>query len=197
MAIIFDEMLLKGIRAGQMPARTDASRTWYRNMAKNDYKKINEAQLMKSDVGRLTMRPKLGHMYLYYYDAKHKETLPYFDRLPLVFPIKKTKDGFLGINLHYLPLNLRAKLMDALYDVINNDKYDDTTKLKLSYEILNSASKFKYFKPCIKRYLTAQMRSRFLHIHPTEWDMALFLPLERFDGATKQSVWKDSKKLIT
>lgn len=197
MAILFDDMLLKGVRTGQMPARTEASRHWYRNLAQTDYKKVNEGQLMKSDVGRLTTRPKIGNMYMYYYDAKHKETLPYFDRFPLVFPIAKTKDGFLGINLHYLPLQLRAKLMDGLYDIVNNEKYDESTKLKLSYNILKSAAKFKYFKPCIKRYLTKQLRSRFLYVYPSEWDMALFLPLERFDGATKQSVWKDSKKLIT
>jgi hypothetical protein len=102
----------------------------------------------------------------------------------------------MGINMHYLPHVLRAKLMDSLYDIASNDKYDETTKLRISYNVLNSAAKYKWFKPCIKHYLTSQVRSRFIYVYPAEWDIALFLPLERFDGATKSQVWKDSKKLI-
>ena len=188
-------MLLKGVRAGQIPARTQDARTWYRDLA-GEYKKVNETQLMKSDTERLTNIPKLGHMYMYYYDAKHKDTLPYFDRFPLVFPFAKVDNGFMGINLHYLPLTFRAKLMDSLYDVASSKTYDENTKLKLNYSILSGASKYKYFKPCVKRYLNSQVRSRFLHVYPSEWDMALFLPLERFQGATKQKVWSESKKLI-
>lgn len=196
MSSIFDTILTKGVRAGQMPARTEASREWYRNTAQ-EYKNINETKLMKGGNERLTNRPMIGSMYMYYYDPKHKATLPYYDRFPLVFPYRKVENGFMGLNLHYLPLNYRAKLMDALYDVANNDKFDETTKLKFNYNILNSASKYKYFAPCVKHYLTEQVRSRFLYVYPSEWDIALFLPLERFQGANKQKVWAESKKLIT
>ena len=195
MAIIFDEILSKGIRAGQIPAKEQQARTWYRDTA-SKFKTIDERKLMRADVDRIRSQPKIGHMYMFYYDAKHKETLPYFDRFPMIFPYKKVKGGFMGINLHYLPHILRAKLMDSLYDISSNDKFDETTKLRLSYDILNSAAKYKWFKPCIKHYLTSQVRSRFIYVYPAEWDIALFLPLERFQGATKSQVWKDSKKLI-
>ena len=194
-AILFDELLTKGVRAGQIPARTQAAREWYRNNAR-DYKRISDAKLMKGDTSRLTAQPLVGQMYMYYYDAKHKATLPYFDRFPLVFPFKKVKGGFYGLNMHYLPLPLRAKLMDALYDTASNSRFDESTRLKMSYKMLESASKFKHFKPCIKRYLTSQLRSKFMYIYPSEWDMALFLPLERFKGASKTQVWADSKKKI-
>jgi hypothetical protein len=195
MAVIFDEILSKGIRAGKVPAREQQSRTWYRDTA-NKFKTVNERNLMKGDTDRLRSQPKIGHMYMFYYDAKHKETLPYFDRFPMIFPYKKVKGGFMGINLHYLPHILRAKLMDSLYDISSNGLYDETTKLRMSYNILSSASKYKWFKPCIKHYLTTQVRSRFLYVYPAEWDIALFLPLERFSGASKSKVWSDSKKLI-
>ena len=195
MAVIFDEILSKGIRAGKVPAREQQSITWYRDTA-NKFKTVNERNLMKGDTDRLRSQPKIGHMYMFYYDAKHKETLPYFDRFPMIFPYKKVKGGFMGINLHYLPHILRAKLMDSLYDISSNDLYDETTKLRMSYNILSSASKYKWFKPCIKHYLTTQVRSRFLYVYPAEWDIALFLPLERFSGASKSKVWSDSKKLI-
>ena len=195
MAVIFDDILSKGIRAGKVPAREQQSRTWYRDTA-NKFKTVNERNLMKGDTDRLRSQPKIGHMYMFYYDAKHKETLPYFDRFPMIFPYKKVKGGFMGINLHYLPHILRAKLMDSLYDISSNDLYDETTKLRMRYNILSSASKYKWFKPCIKHYLTTQVRSRFLYVYPAEWDIALFLPLERFSGASKSKVWSDSKKLI-
>jgi hypothetical protein len=86
--------------------------------------------------------------------------------------------------------------MDALYDLSSNKKYDETTRLRLNYNVLNSASKFENFKPCVKHYLTSQLRSRFLYIYPSEWDVALFLPTERFQGARKTTVWADSKRKI-
>lgn len=195
MATIFDTVLTKGVRAGQIPARTEAARTWYRDTAQS-YRRLDERALMKSDTERLTSTPMVGSMYMYYYDPKHKQTLPYYDRFPLVFPYRKVPGGFMGINLHYLPLVYRAKLMDALYDVTNNKNFDETTKLKMNYQVLSSAAKFKYFAPCVKHYLTEHLRSRFLYVYPSEWDIALFLPTERFQGATKQKVWADSKKLI-
>lgn len=195
MAIVFDEILTKGVRAGQIPARESKARDWYRDTAKS-YTRINENRLLRGDADRLTARPLIGQMYLYSYEAKHAKTLPYYDRFPLVFPFKKVKGGFYGINLHYLPLQYRAKLMDALYEVASNTRYDESTRLNISYKILNSASRFEYFKPCVKRYLTSQLRSRFLYIYPSEWDIALFLPLERFQGASKATVFADSRRAL-
>lgn len=191
----FDNILSTGVRSGKIPARETAARQWYRDTAKT-YRNISERGLMSSGGDRLTSQPLVGQMYMFYYDAKHKATLPYFDRFPLIFPYKKVKGGFMGLNLHYLPLQYRAKLMDALYETANNDKYDESTRLNLSYSILNNASKFKYFKPCIKHYLTGQVKSRFLYVYPSEWDIALFLPLERFEGANKSTVYADSRKII-
>ena len=195
MAILFDEILTKGVRTGQVPARTQAARTWYRDTAK-EYRRVNDSKLMKGDADRLTARPLVGQMYMYYYDAKTKDTLPYFDRMPLVFPFKKVAGGFYGLNMHYLPLTLRAKLMDALYDTATNQRYDESTRLKINYKLLDNAAKYKGFKPCVKRYLTSQLRSRFMYIYPSEWDVALFLPTERFQGASKTQVWADTRKNI-
>jgi hypothetical protein len=195
MAQLFDTILAKGVREGQLPARTEAARTWYRNAAQ-EYKQVDERTIMKGDVERLVSRQVIGSMYMYYYNPKHKATLPYYDRFPLVFPYKRVNGGFMGLNLHYLPPPYRAKLMDALYDVTSNKNFDETTKLKLNYNVLSSAAKFKYFKPCVKHYLNDHVVTRFLYVYPSEWDIALFLPTERFQGATKSKVWADSKKLI-
>jgi len=197
-AKVFDDILLRGVRSGQMPARTDASREWYRQQAKDTTRPQSRQEKMIKEMGkeRAKQRFELGNMYMFNYDPKHKATLPYYDRFPLIFPINRAKGGFMGINMHYLPPVLRAKLMDALYETSNNKYYDETTKLKLSYQTLAGATKFKEFKPCIKHYLTGQLRSRLIYISPTEWDVALFLPTARFVGATQAQVFKDSRKII-
>lgn len=149
-----------------------------------------------ADKDNLMKMVRIGSMFMFMYDPKMKKVLPYYDTFPLIFPIEMYKDGFLGINLHYLPPMLRGKLMDALYDLINNDKMNDTTRLKISYEILNGASRFKWFKPCIHRYLFTHVQSRFLYIDPVNWDKAVMLPLERFQKATKEQVWKESRRKV-
>jgi len=194
-AYIFDKMLVQGVRSGQIPARTQKSRDWFRDKAKNA-RSVTPTKLMKEDVSRFVNRATIGKMYHFYYDPKHKKTLPYYDTFPLIFKVKNVPNGFLGINLHYLPLRQRAVLMDALYDLTTNTKYDETTKLRISYDILNGAAKYKWFKPTLKMYLNKHVRSRFLEINSVEWDMALFLPTERFKKSNKQSVWKDSRQMV-
>ena len=194
MAIVFDDLLAKGVRAGEIPARTDSARDWYRNRARTT--RVTPDRLIRSDRERLTSRVMIGRMYHFFYDPKHKKTLPYYDRFPLIFPFKRVRGGFLGINLHYLPLRLRAKLMDELYTLSRDNRYDENTRLRISYNILNGAAKYKYFKPCVKHYLTPHVKSRFLEVYAAEWDIALFLPTERFVGADKRAVHADSRKMI-
>lgn len=195
---VFDDLLLQGIRSGKVPAREKDARDWYRNKAQT-LTTVTEKRLLSSAGKERLKDPTnfhVGDMYMFAYDPKHKKTLPYYDKFPVIFPIGEARGGFYGINFHYLPYPLRAKLMDALYDVTNNKDYDVTTRLKLSYQILNSASKFHVFAPTLKHYLYPQIRSRLIYVHPSEWDIAIFLPVERFVGASKTEVWKQSKAAL-
>ncbi len=191
-ATTFDQILTRGVRAGQIPARTQSARTWFRDEAKKA--SVTPSTLMKEDRTQLKNRAAIGKMYLFSYDPKHKKTLPYYDTFPLIFKVQNVPGGFQGINMHYLPLPLRARLMDALYDLTTNSRYDESTKLKLSYDILKGVS--KYYKPTFKMYLNANVRSRFLEIGSTDWDTALFLPLERFEKSSKSKVWRDSRTMV-
>ena len=143
-------------------------------------------------------------MYHFFYDPKTKDDLPYYDRFPLVFPFKRgfvrqraiESGSFLGINLHYLPPQLRARLMDGLYTISTDKTFDENTRIRLSYNILNKASKFRFFKPCVKRYLVNRVRSRFVKINADQWDTALFLPTERFVKKSKSYVQRQSRKML-
>lgn len=195
MAQIFDDILLRGVRQGQIPARTQDAREWFRNKARESRSNARyPANII--DSGNKTDDVRIGHMYHFFYDPKTKADLPYYDRFPLIFMVGPAKGGFYGINLHYLPPKLRAALMDNLYSVASDKRYDQNTKLRISYDILKGASKYRYFKPTFKHYLNNHVNSKFVKIDSAEWDIALFLPTERFEKAKKSRVFADSRKLI-
>ena len=194
-AYVFSKLLSKGSESGYVPGRTQASRNWFRDQAKSTAVTPSRIVRESSDVSSSNVFGP-GTMTLFQYDPLTKETLPYYDRFPLVFVVEMQARGFLGINLHYLPLNYRAILMDSLYDLSNNKNYNETTTLRLSYEVLKSASKFKYARPCFKRYIMERVRSRFVPINADQWDTALFLPLQRFTKASTQIVYRDSLRKI-
>lgn len=182
--------------APDVSVRTDNATTWLREQAKGVRNVSNVKALVSQQSDRLVSQLTVGRMYMFAYDPKTKDDLPYYDKFPLIFPFRRVQGGFYGINMHYLPHMLRARLMDNLYTLANNTNKDDTTKLRLSYQLLDSAAKFRYFKPCVKHYLNSQVKSRFLWIPANQWETALFLPLERFTGATKQQVWRDSRRMV-
>ena len=197
MASIFQNHLNNAVKKGITKTDTDEAIQWFRKNVRKTA--VDPSRVMREEKDNLVnswTNTAVGKMYMVYYDPKHKKTLPYYDRFPLIIPIERYKDGILGMNLHYLPPILRAKLLDALYDVASNDRYDETTKFKVSYSILNSASKFGEFKPCIKRYLGNHFRSRFIKIPPAKWTPAVFLPVEQFEKSSKMNVWFDSKRII-
>jgi hypothetical protein len=195
--MIFDNILIQGARQGIIPARTNAARDWYRSAAGKLMSNITPGVFEKrTDEARKVSSMEFGYMYAFKYDPKTKNDLPYYDTFPLIFPVRMDSDGFLGINFHYLPPVLRAKLMNALYSTLTNKKYDDTTKVKISYSILQSASKYRFFKPMLKKYLRSHVRSQFLEVQVNEWDIAIFLPTESFRKADTGRVWEDSRKKI-
>ena len=194
MANLFDTLEREAFRAGITP-RTKESREWFRKKLQS-MRRVNRNQLMKQEPITLANDVRAGAMVMFFYDPKHKDTLPYYDQFPLIFVIGDAKGGFMGLNLHYLPPILRAKLLDGLIDLKNNDKYNETTRLKLSYELLNGSSKFKEFKPTIKHYLTAHVKSRLALVPPSEWEIATFLPMAQWKGASSNQVYKQSRKMI-
>jgi len=168
---------------------------WFRKKALNVSRSAARESVLKDQHKRTPSKARdmIGHMFVYAYDAKHKDTLPYFDALPLIFMIGPTTKGdWCGINLHYIPPRLRAVLMDKLMDITNNKRYNNTTRIQLSYDLLNASKDLKFLKAGYKAYLSSQLRSRMSHIPAGEWRSACMLPIADFQGSTNSKVWKDS-----
>jgi hypothetical protein len=171
--------------------RTNVARSWMISKIKNLNPSTN--QLM-NDRNKTRDKTITGKMYFFMYDPKLKDSLPYYDRFPLVIPIERYQDGFLGLNLHYIHPKQRIILLDKLSETLNNQKYDDTTKFRITYSYLSNAARIYESTPCLKKYLFPHIKSKFLEITSDEWDIAALLPVERFEKATKSKVFSESRK---
>ena len=123
----------------------------------------------------------IGKMYFFAYDPKWKDTLPIYDKFPLVFPIERYSDGFLGLNLHYLSQAERANLLGKLMQYKSAINMSEKSRLRLSYDLISSTRRLASLsRPCIKRYLFGHVRSKFIEITPDEWPQAINLPVQFF-----------------
>jgi hypothetical protein len=136
--------------------------------------------------------PFIGGMFHFIYDPKWKEQLPYWDKFPLVIPIEMYNDGFLGLNLHYLPPILRAKLLDALLE-LKEKSSTNQAYMRVSYKILRGVVKQKLFEPCLKRYLSNHIISKIISISDESWEEVAFLPTQQFQKASQKDVWRDAR----
>lgn len=172
------------------------SSTWFdQQILLLQKKKFTPRQILRERKSFTSSKILPGNLYMFLYDAKMKDTLEYWDRFPLVFPFRAVPGGFYGLNLHYLPYRMRLQLMDKLLKFKNNDRFDETTRLRYSWSLINGVSKFKSAEPCVKHYLYEQVRSPFAKIDSQDWATAMMLPVEQFVGANKQVVWQDSKRM--
>ena len=167
---IFDE-ISKLKKSGKEPYQ------WYRNRIK-ELGTPSQAQLIRD--GKITGRVNFGALNMFIYDPKLKNKLPYYDTFPLVLPIERYGDGFLGINFHYLPYALRARLLSRLDP---NANYSALKNVRL-------------VKPTLKRYLNSNVRSRFRKLEKEDFMTAIMLPVQRFRKSSASKVWSDSRKVI-
>ena len=193
MSNIFNKMTTQAFRAGITP-RSKESREWFLKKAQN-MRSINREALMKEDPLKARSKQIIGGMYMFTYDPKHKETLPYYDIFPLVIVIGPAKGGFMGLNLHYLPPKLRLQFFANLMD-IQGSKLSDDAKFRLTYRMLRKSSNLRYFKPCLKHYLNSQVTSRFAEVPAPEWEIAVFLPTAQFRKRNSYKVHYDSRQMI-
>lgn len=177
MASLLDK-LSKEMNAVGIRPRTQAARSWILGKINKIRIPTNRSNIL-NDANRISSSVFVGRMFFFAYDAKYKDVLPVWDKFPLVIPMDIYSDGFLGLNLHYLDPYSRLSLLDKLHDFINNDKYNDTTRFNLAYDLLSKSRKYRLIQPCVKRYLFSHIVSSIIYIEPNQWEVAIFLPVEK------------------
>ena len=156
------------------PKSTD----WYRDKIR-EFGTPKTLDLIRD--GKQAARPFFGRLNMFIYDPKLKKKLPYYDTFPLVMYLKSAEGGFYGLNFHYLPYALRARLLDAA----------GQDNLSVSAVEGNSLT-----RPTIKRYLYGFARSMFRKIDNEDNLTAIMLPVQRFKKASDTQVWSDSRKML-
>ena len=172
-----------------------ALKNWQKGQVTTKFKTLKDGLPSQAIVAPQKAFP--GHLYFFYYEPLGRITLPAYDTFPLTLVVRRETDSFLALNFHYLPYVWRARLFDILHDTQVQENPDPLkTRLFLTYKMLDSVSKYKAFRPCLKRYRYSQCRTPLLQVGSTEWDLALFLPVEQFRKSTKADVWQESVESI-
>ena len=172
--------------AGGRPKSTQ----WFRDKIK-EFGTPKSADLIRD--GKRTSTPTFGLLNMFVYDPKLKEKLPYYDTFPLVLPIESYSNGFLGINMHYLSMPIRIRLLDRLVDYSNNDKFDSSTELRVDYSRLK---KIDLIKPCLKRYLASNVKTKFRKVEADEFIVATLLPVQRFKKQSDNYIFSKSRGMV-
>ncbi len=185
-----------------IPQRGRVAQDWFRQTVRRlfgDRPIRGREQLVQAeDVTTRTPQniQRTGRMFMFVYDPKLKKKLPFYDRFPMIFVLELRNDGFLGLNLHYLPIKLRAMLFNQLTVLLNTKNLNENTRLRLTYQVIKNATKFHNALPLIREYKAKYIRSRMLEVHPRDWEIALFLPTEQFKKKGKQTIWGITRKEI-
>lgn len=165
---------------------------WQRSLGTVTYAELQEQPISKRVVSPSKMEP--GNLYFFLYEPKTEKTLPFYDQFPFVLVVDKQGQSFAGLNFHYLDYYWRAWLFDNLYEMRQKSPDPLKVQMKFTYKDLANTTKYKQFRPCYKRYLIKNLRSPLLQVGETEWDLALWLPVELYVKQGASVIWKDSER---
>jgi hypothetical protein len=138
-----------------------------------------------------------GQMTMFFYSAKYKDELPYYDTFPLVLPFSQDEETFTGINFHYLPVKFRVVLLKNLLDFSTDKKLDETSKIKMQWRFVAGVARYQGVEAAVKKYRFDHVQSQFLFVPAPQWFNAVMLPFERFVVGTNNSrvdkkyVWRN------
>jgi hypothetical protein len=168
--------------------KSSQSAKWFRNRIRAfvSYKKNNET--ISANIYDSSKHPFIGGLFTYIYDPKWKDILPYYDIYPLTIPIEIYKDGWLGLNLHYLHPNMRVLLLAHLGKLKKTNK-TNISYMKVSYSSLKKATASDLVKPCIKRYLVSHVKSKLLSIGEQDWELVAAMPYQKFMKKSAMEIW--------
>lgn len=178
----------------QLQRRSKESLTWFRNRVRRI--RTNSEQFYKQSDLQKSRRFLEGRMFTFFYDPKTKDKLPYYDTFPCVMIVETYGSGFLGLNIHYLPPRIRIRFLEKLFEYTNNEEFDETTRLRITWNLLSSVTKLRASRAAVKRYLYSHVEGSALLVEPKYWDIVSFLPTASFTGASMVDVYRDTRNKI-
>ena len=174
----------------------ELSLRWYRNKIRSlggEQKPVTE-YIREGDGGA---RPIFGMMNMFRYQPKTAKKLKYYDVYPLVLVFKRHRNGFTGLNFHYLSIPMRVKVLERL-DIFGDDA---SQKIDAKWSEMRTV---KAIAPLVRRYDAKHVRSLFLQIPLDDMYVATLLPVQRFykgeykfrKPVSDRTVWQDSRRMV-
>jgi len=165
---------------------------WFREKIQ-EFGKPGPQQLLRD--GRRTKGVNFGTLNMFIYSPKHKDTLPYYDTFPLVLPIGPAAGGFMGLNFHYLPIQMRIRLLDKIVDGGGSlNVAAQSGKRPILITDYSQLKRIPMAKAIVKHYLTGYVKSDFRAITSEELIVAALLPVQRFQKGSAQTAYLDTAK---
>jgi hypothetical protein len=165
---------------------------WFREKIQ-EFGKPGPQQLLRD--GRRTKGVNFGTLNMFIYSPKHKDTLPYYDTFPLVLPIGPAAGGFMGLNFHYLPIQMRIRLLDKIVDGGGSlNVAAQSGKRPILITDYSQLKRIPMAKAIVKHYLTGYVKSDFRAITSEELIVAALLPVQRFQKGSAQAAYIDTAK---
>lgn len=147
------------------------------------------AETLKTGIrGHKVSKPMPGKVYAYIYDAKHKDTLPFWDKYPLIIYLGLGTQGstqlMYGLNMHYIPPKARQQLLeDLLKQYANTSTITNKTKLKINW---SNVKGYAGADKMIKAYLPGNIKGPMVEIKPDDWANVVLMPLQQFMSKGKR-----------
>lgn len=192
---IIQQVADEAVKRGIVLDKSKAAIEWAKNFIRKNVYKVKVFEDL--DRKRLKLRPSIGKMYMYGYDAKLKKELPYWDAFPCTIFFSESDTLVTGISIHYLPIELRVVLLSKLYDIVQDPVLNDKTRMLKSYAFLKAMSGNELIKPCIHSYLKSNFTTFLVEVPAQHWAIAAFLPTAQWQGAHRNTVYADSRRKIT
>ena len=174
---------------------TNESIDWFQERVKGLQDRIDRRRLTSEVMAmRGYQTPRIGRFYLFHYMPKGLLTLPYFDMFPVILLTDVKKDYFDGLNMHYLPLDIREKFYGSLLERVSNRTMGKDTFIRIDYDMLKAFRKYRAYKPAYKRYDIKQVRGRVINIPASEWQIVMNLPTARWRKKPEEVIYAQTRR---
>jgi len=162
---------------------------WYQNKIR-EFGIPSQKKLLNEGQASTTLYR--GKMNFFVYNPKHRETLPYYDKFPLILPLQVEQAHFIGLNFHYLSIPYRLQLLEKLQRFRRGTGENEIMKVR--WDRVNN---FKESNAVVKKYLKNHVRSVFREINPDEMLTAILLPVQSFSKRSIYKVYADSRRMMS
>jgi len=182
------EEIQKSFESGEVEGNEFSPKAmeWYREQLSEllEGKLTNIASLIRQTPEYRVRRVFLGKMILFGYIPETPiAKIEYYDRFPLVLPIRLFRDHFMGINLHYMPFKTRAVFVENLEDTSRGDVQTGDARGVIRYDIIKNSTKYISGMVGIRKYKLKNIYTPTLEIPSDKWKYAINLPVARFYGS--------------